>query len=178
MVIESVHIYVAALAFPWLIKGTRVRPICLSLHPVVGSHRDTTHTHPPPYSHEMPSILRNLFGSQNQNQSQSQPPKSRGVSPSRPRPAPAVADYKPPKSGPSEPTPSRSGRVKRSHSTTRSHVPSPLRDVTNDGSQRPALQRSSTSRSRSESRSTSSSSHQSPTSQYSGPGAGEFHLSP
>ena len=124
----------------------------------------------------MPSYLRTLFGGQNQ------PSKSRGESPSRSRPAPAVAyEYKPLKSGTSEPTPSRSGRVKRSHSTTRSHVPSPLRDATNDGSQRPALQRSSTSRSRSESRSTSSSPQQSPSSQssqYSGPGAGEFHPPP
>jgi len=47
MVSESVHFYVAALAFPRSIKASCVRHICLSLHPVVGSHRDTTPTSHP-----------------------------------------------------------------------------------------------------------------------------------
>ena len=114
----------------------------------------------------MTSYIRNLFGGPNQTS------KSHGESRSRSRPAPAVAyTYKPAKSGTSEPTPSR---PRRSRSTTRSHAPSPLRDVSNEPSQRPALQRSSSSRSYSKSTSTSSSSH----SQYSGPGTGECYLSP
>ena len=118
------------------------------------------------HSHNMTSYLRNLFGGQNQSS------KSHGESRSRSRQAPAVAyNHKHSKSATWEATPSRSG-VKRSHSATRSQTPSPLRDVLNEGPQRSAMRRSSSSRPHSKSRSASSNPSKS---QYSGPGTGEFH---
>jgi len=116
----------------------------------------------------MTSYLRGLFGGQ------SQPTKPHSESRSRSRPTTA-ASYKSPKPTTSESAPPRSAGIKRSYSATRSHVPSPLRVVTNERSPRPAVQRSNTSRSHSKSKSASSSHHQPPNAQYSGPGTGEFH---
>ena len=109
----------------------------------------------------MSSYLRNLFGGQGQSS------KSHGEPRSRSRPPAVTYNYKSSKPATSDSIPPRAAGVKRSHSATRSHVPSPLRDVTNEGSH-PALQRSNTSRSHSKSKNASSS-------QYSGPGAGELY---
>jgi len=110
----------------------------------------------------MSTYLRNLFGGQGQSS------KAQGESRSRSRQAPAVAyNYKSSRSATPESSPSRSAGVKRSHSATRSHAPSPLRDVTNEEAQRPTLQRSSTSRSHSKGKSSNA--------QYNGPGTGKFH---
>lgn len=117
---------------------------------------------PPHHSHKMSAYLRNLFGGQGQSS------KAQGESRSRSRQAPAVAyNYKSSRSATPESSPSRSAGVKRSHSATRSHAPSPLRDVTNEEAQRPTLQRSSTSRSHSKGKSSNA--------QYNGPGTGKFH---
>jgi hypothetical protein len=135
------------------------------LHPVVETQRDNT-SPTLNHSHKMTSVLRNWFGGQGQSS------KPHTESRSRSRQAPAV-DYSRKSSKPatSNSAPSRSG-VKRSYSATRSHVPSPLRDVVNEQSQRPPIQRSSSSRSYSKS---GSSSHSPSNPQYSGPGTGQFH---
>lgn len=159
---EFMRLLIAALVLPGHYKS----PVSsISGSPCVLSF-DLTATSPSPppplhHSHKMSSYLRNLFGGQGQSS------KAQGESRSRSRPPPAVAySHKSSKLATSESTP-RSAGVKRSHSATRSHVPSPLRDVTNEGSQRPTLQRSNTSRSHSKSK--PSNSH------YNGPGTGELY---
>lgn len=122
-------------------------------------------TLPPHHSHRMTSYLRNLFGGQGQS--------SRSQSESRSRSRTASAGAHTHKSKPSESATPRSAGVKRSYSATRSHVPSPLRDVTNEDSIH-GLHRSNTSRLHSKSKSASSTHSRPSNAQYSGPGTGKF----